>query len=151
MLPSLVPEVEPGLTKWRRPFRLRPCLCDVWHDHVLFDGDRVTGIIDYGAMRLDHPAADLARLFGSLAGTDTDLLAAGVAAYRRVMPLPEAEVGLIPALDFTGTVLAAANWLRWLYHDNRQYDDLSAVRHRLEALLARLIQWQGQRGPGMLG
>src|SRR5262249_47769460 len=24
---------------------VQPCLCDVWHDHLLFDGDRLTGLI----------------------------------------------------------------------------------------------------------
>lgn len=47
-------------------FRLQPCIRDIWHDHVLFDGDRVTGLIDFGAMQIDTPATDIARLVGSL-------------------------------------------------------------------------------------
>ncbi len=38
---------------------LQPCLRDVWHDHVLFEGDRVTGLVDYGAMRIESVASPM--------------------------------------------------------------------------------------------
>ena len=44
---------------------LHPCLGDVWAEHVLFEGNQITGLIDFGGMRYDHPAQDLARLLGS--------------------------------------------------------------------------------------
>src|SRR5579884_2430970 len=44
---------------------LQRCLCDIWHDHVLFEQDAVTGLIDFGALKTDHAAVDLARLLGS--------------------------------------------------------------------------------------
>src|SRR5437763_1299451 len=50
-----------ALTPWAdRPVPVQPCLCDVWHDHVLYTGDAVTGLIDYGEVKPDHPAVDLA-------------------------------------------------------------------------------------------
>ena len=71
--------------RWRmRMGPLQPCLCDVWHDHILFDEDYVTGIVDYGAMKIDHPAVDVARLLGSLVEDDAAGWAAGLAAYREV-------------------------------------------------------------------
>src|SRR5258708_31355678 len=55
------------LTPWlNRKVLLHYCLGDVWSAHVLFTGDEVMGLIDYGGMPLDHPAQDLARLFGSM-------------------------------------------------------------------------------------
>ena len=45
---------------------VQPCLRDVWHDHILFDGDAVSGIIDPAAARTDTVAADISRLVGSL-------------------------------------------------------------------------------------
>src|SRR5262249_54862628 len=48
----------------------QPCLCDIWHDHVLFSDETVTGVIDFGGVKLDHVTVDLARLLGSLIGDD---------------------------------------------------------------------------------
>jgi homoserine kinase type II len=121
---------------------LQPCLCDVWHDHVLFEGERVTGLVDYGSVKTDHVAVDLARLLGSLVGDDRQQQAAGLEAYARLRPLSPEECRLVAALDETGTVLGAANWLRWLYHDVRRFEDREAVARRLAALVQRIERWQ---------
>lgn len=63
-MPRAISQLEP-LANVRLP--LQPCLRDIWHDHVLFTGDEVTGIIDLGAVDIDTPATDIARLLGSLA------------------------------------------------------------------------------------
>ena len=47
-----------------RPVPFNLCIGDVWHDHILFEGDAVTGMIDFAAAKVDHVAADLARLLG---------------------------------------------------------------------------------------
>jgi homoserine kinase type II len=120
---------------------LQPCLGDLWHDHVLFDGDTVTGLIDYGAARLDHVAVDLARLLGSLAGDESNLRAAGLTAYRRVRPLSPDEEALVTVLDRTGTILGAANWLLWLYREGRVFEDREGVARRLAALVERIENW----------
>jgi homoserine kinase type II len=137
-----LPESEFALAPWaHREFRLHPCLCDIWHDHVLFDGDRVAGIIDYGAMRLDHPAADLARLLGCLAANDETLYQAGLAAYRRSAFFSADEENLTRILDRTGAVLAIGNWLLWLYRDRRSFADQSAVAGRVARLVTRVDAW----------
>jgi Ser/Thr protein kinase RdoA (MazF antagonist) len=124
-----------------RLFPLHPCLCDVWHDHVLFEGDAVTGIVDYGSAKVDHPAADLARLLGSLVGNDAAAWATGLDAYASVHPLSPDEQSLARALDRTGVILGAANWLRWLYHDGRPFADRQLVADRLAGLVCRLESW----------
>src|SRR5207245_281836 len=112
------------LEPWsRRPVAIQPCLCDVWHDHLLFEGNVLTGLIDYGSVKSDHVAVDLARLLGSLVGDDREAWATGIAAYRSVRPLTGEEEALAAVLDRTGTILAAATWLRWLYWDKRQFAD----------------------------
>ena len=50
---------------------LQVCHGDLWHDHVLFSGEEVTGLIDFDAMKIDSRALDLARLLGSLVKDDT--------------------------------------------------------------------------------
>jgi len=139
LLTGLVPTVGPMLAPWiGRRFPLHPCLCDIWHDHVLYASDDVTGIIDYGSMRLDHRATDLARLLGDLAGKDESLYDAGLTAYACVIPISNDDIALIRALDRTGTILAAANWLRRLYRDGQPFDNRFRVAQRLRTIVGRL-------------
>ncbi len=136
-------EVPGRLRPWAaRPWRLQPCLCDVWHDHLLYEGERLTGLVDYGAVKVDHPAADLARLLGSLVADDAAGWSAGLAAYRAVRPLAEDEAGLARALDETGAMLGVVNWLRWLYAERREFDDRPAAGRRLAVLVERIEGWE---------
>jgi homoserine kinase type II len=131
------------LTAWlSRSLPVQPCLCDIWHDHVLYDGDHVTGLVDYGSLKMDHVAVDLARLLGSLVGDNETMFATGIAAYRSVRSLDSQVEALVKVLDESGTVLGTANWLRWLYHEGRQYPDREAVARRLGALVQRMEQWK---------
>jgi homoserine kinase type II len=121
-----------------RRLRLHPCLCDIWHDHVLFEGNRVSGMIDFGSMRVDSPATDLARMLGSLAGDNEQLFGAGLEAYRSIRGDSTPDAEFIRVLDRTGTIIALTQWLRWLYHDFRRFDDQQAVERRLGQLVNRL-------------
>jgi Ser/Thr protein kinase RdoA (MazF antagonist) len=137
LLPGVLPQVRPALTYWlKQPVPVQPCLCDVWHDHVLFDGARVSGVIDYAAAKVDHVAVDLARLLGSLVPDDPVGTEAALRAYQAVHPLPQPE--LVTLLDRTGIVVGVTNWLRWLYHDGRAYPDRAAVAGRVADLVRRL-------------
>lgn len=109
---------------------LAPVLRDVWHDHVLFTGDAVTGLIDASACRRDTVAAELSRLLGSFLGDDPPRWDAALAAYACVRPLTADEAALIPILDRSGLLLSAATWLR------RRY--LFGERVATPAVLARL-------------
>ena len=137
ILPRVIPGVQPSIQHWlSQPVPLQPCLCDVWHDHILFDGDRVIGIIDFAAAKVDHVAVDLARLIGSLIPDQQLRTESALAAYAAIRPLPQPE--LVPLLDRTGTIVAVMNWLKWLYHDRRGYPNRNAVAERLKALVLRL-------------
>jgi Ser/Thr protein kinase RdoA (MazF antagonist) len=142
---ALLPRMEDVprlLAPWEgRAFPLQPCLCDVWHDHVLFEHDTVTGLIDYGAAKYDLVAVDLARLLGSLAGDDAALRGAGLRCYTSHRPLTLEEEALITALDRTGVLVGAANWLIWAYHENRPFPNRSAVVARLACLVKRMESW----------
>jgi homoserine kinase type II len=136
-LPGILPPVLAELAQWQDTLvPVQPCLCDVWHDHVLFAGDRVTGLIDYGAAKTDHVAVDLARLLGSLVPGERDRWALALRAYRTIRPLPQPE--LVQLLDWTGLVVGVTNWLRWLYHDGRTFPDRNTVAARVAALVQRL-------------
>lgn len=101
--------VEPLPLQWR--------LGDVHVDNVLFAKGEVSGVIDFGAASFDSPAGDVARLLGSMADDDPSLWSTGFAAYEAVRPLSPDEREATRTFDASGAILAAANWLRWLYQE----------------------------------
>jgi len=121
-----------------RLFSLQPAIRDIWHDHVLFEGDRVSGIVDYGALRLDTHLTDLARLIGSLVEDDSRLREMAMDAYSSILPLSPAECQLIDLLDRSSVVISLANWAQWLYVEGRQFEDRPRVNARILKLAQRL-------------
>jgi Ser/Thr protein kinase RdoA (MazF antagonist) len=117
---------------------MQPCIRDVWHDHVLFTGDAVSGIIDFGALRVESVAADIARLLGSLIGDNIDAWHHGLAAYRAVRPLSPDEQSLVRVFDESAVLLSGMNWLDWLYVQHRHFDDRPRILARLDETLTRL-------------
>ena len=139
LLPRAVTDAERALAAWRDvSVPLHPCWCDPWHDHVLFTGDHVTGLIDFGSVKVDHAAIDLARLLGSFVGDEYARWEVALAAYRAVRPLTEQESVLIAVLEQAGLMNALVNWLRWLYHERRDFEDRPAVAKRLQIMVTRL-------------
>lgn len=138
ILPRLWRELSPWLTK---PVPAQLCLVDVWHDHVLFQGERVSGIIDYAAAKIDHVATDLARLLGSLVPGQANRQAAALEAYAALRPLPNPE--LVTLLDRTGVAAAVVNWIKGIYHDGREVADRASVAKRLGGLVERLASLFG--------
>lgn len=138
-LPQLLPcAIAPLAPFADQVLPIQVCLRDVWHDHILFQGDMVTGVVDFGAIEFDTPATDVARLLGSLVADDQAAWNEGLEAYARVRPISAAERTLIPALDLAGTVLAGCNWIRWIYGERRRFDDPGQVITRFERLLSRI-------------
>ncbi|MDQ3329295.1 MAG: phosphotransferase [Planctomycetota bacterium] len=116
---------------------LIPVLRDVWHDHILFTQESVTGLIDPSACRRDTVAADLSRLLGSFVGDNHEGWRRGMEAYERHRSLTDAERTLMPILDRSGVLLSAMTWLRRHY----LFDiacDTPAVVARLRAIVERL-------------
>ncbi|MDI9444063.1 MAG: phosphotransferase [Planctomycetota bacterium] len=139
LLPRAAPAVYDQLASVQRHrVPLQPCLGDIWHDHLLSQGDRVTGLVDFGAMRWDNVSCDLARLLGSLAGSNRALWEVGVSAYEAVRPVSEAERNLANAFDVSGLLLGALNWASWTILDGRVFEEPCAVLQRMDDLIARL-------------
>jgi hypothetical protein len=116
---------------------VQPCIRDIWHDHVLFTGDGVTAIIDFGATDIDTPATDVARLLGSLVGDDEAGWRTGMSAYSRIRPLTADEERAAKALDTSSPILAGYNWLRWIHVDGRQFEDHARIVERFRRIVAR--------------
>jgi homoserine kinase type II len=117
---------------------IRPCIRDIHRDHVLFEGNRVSGIIDFGAMQRDNLACDVARLLGSMTGDRANFWEAGVAAFQGVHPLSETERRLVRVYDESGVLLSGINWLRWIFVEQRSFENRAAVLTRFDEIAARL-------------
>ena len=46
--------------------------------------------------------------------------------------------------------VGAANWLRWLYHDGRTFEDAGGVARRLAVLVERIERWEDGGPSGLL-
>jgi homoserine kinase type II len=131
--------------RWAVP--IQPCIRDIHREHVLFQDECVSGLIDFGAMRCDSCAGDIARLLGSLAGDDRALWTVGLDAYQHVRPLAEAECRLVNVFDASGVLLSGINWLEWVFIDGRAFENRSAVISRFEEIAARLTVLANQGMP----
>jgi Ser/Thr protein kinase RdoA (MazF antagonist) len=138
----LAPLVHAKAVHWQEqdlPLQYR--LGDIHHDHVLFVDDDVTGIIDFGGVEFGAPAADVARLLGSLVGRDRERWRLALEAYRTVRPWSDQETAAAEFFDSSGVVVAAANWVAWLWPAPGVagfQGDRAAGIERLRQLLARL-------------
>ena len=142
----LFPRIAPQLSTLERQLRdaaqikspLQPCLRDIWHDHVLFDADRVSGIVDTGSMRMETIAGDISRLLGSLCSNDPEGWSLGLTAYQQVLPIPDGTRTLVSAFDRSQVLLAGVKWVEWVFVERRSFADPFAVEKRMEHILARL-------------
>jgi len=98
----------------------------------------VTGLIDFGALRIDTPLADIARLVGSLAGDDQAARQFALESYDSLRPLSRQDRELIDLLDRANVVLSGLNWLRWLYLERRDMGPLPPIVRQLDDIVARL-------------
>ncbi|WP_435022295.1 phosphotransferase enzyme family protein [Tundrisphaera sp. TA3] len=126
---------------------VQPCLRDARPDHFLFDGGRLTGLIDFGAMGMETVAADLARLMGEWLGADLPARALAEASYRAIRPLDDGEARLIPAFEAANAVLGAGRWARWHFFEGRRFEDPDAVAEGLRRCLRRMDEAERLAGP----
>ena len=122
------------------PVPLQPVLRDARPDHFLFEGDRLTGLVDFGAMGIDSPAADLARLIGEWIGPDRTASAEALSAYAAIRPIAPSEAGLIDVFAESSAWLGPARWVRWHFTERRPFADPDAVRLGLDRSLGRLLE-----------
>jgi Ser/Thr protein kinase RdoA (MazF antagonist) len=122
------------------PLRVRqqPCIRDLWHDHLLFRDDHLTGIIDFGAVKTDSIACDLSRLLGSLFGTDASAWQRALDAYEQTRSLTIAEHQLLQPLNRSGILLSGVTWLQRLAENRISAEQLPRVLTRLEKFIGQL-------------
>jgi homoserine kinase type II len=149
---TLAPRLLPGLldaARLRVP--LQPCLRDARPEHFLFEGDRLTGLVDYGAIGIESVAADLARLIGEWLGGNGPLRARAMSSYESVRSLNDSERALATAFESAADLLIGAHWLRWHFLEHRRFEDPDSVSRGLTRGLARVTRPVGpERPPGIV-
>jgi len=144
---SIVRELEQVKKKLRcsNPYEFATasvCFRDVWHDHLLFDGNRLTGIVDYDAMRWDWVVNDIARLLASLFGSRFDQAPEDwekfLKEYVGIFPLTQFDMEMLGVIDRANSILAPMNWVTWIYCENRDFGESSKIRQRIGRLIVRM-------------
>jgi Ser/Thr protein kinase RdoA (MazF antagonist) len=138
-----VERVAPALERALRPwasvsFPLQPCVGDLRGEHILFSDTTVNGIVDYGAMREDHPAADLARLLADFAGDDAERFVAGLMAYRKAGGILAVPDVLVRELARAGQVCSVIGWLHRLRIKQQSPPNAAAIALRVGQLVAQV-------------
>jgi hypothetical protein len=118
--------------------RLQPCLRDARPEHFLFEGDHLTGVVDFGAMGVDSVAGDLSRLIGEWLAGDSKICEEALKVYEHTRPLEPAETALIRVFRSSADLLIGERWVRWHYLENRRFEDPHAVSKGLARGLKRL-------------
>ena len=139
LFPLAAAEIARELTLAARiEVQLQPCIRDIWYAHVLFQEDEVSGVIDFGSLRPENIAADMARLLGSLAGDESSDWQQGLRAYQTVRQLSEDELQLVSTFDRSTVLMGGIQWLEWIYVEHREFANRAAVLARLDEFIARL-------------
>jgi Ser/Thr protein kinase RdoA (MazF antagonist) len=110
-------------------------LRDIWSDHVLFTDETVTGVIDFGALRIDEPTTDLVRLLSSLEPLNASKQELGLAAYEslRKMKIDRNRFGVLRQVAM---LLAAFQWMQWLVIERREFGtSRDALLHRWQQFI----------------
>lgn len=136
LLQAQIPYAIHTLQAWlNRKVLVQPCLADIWADHLLYEANQLTGLIDFGGARLDHPAQDLARLFGSWS------LTASTPLDNHLLQYPdrsETMQTLSRLLAQTGLIVSLSNWLRWLFLEQRPFANPEQCLQRMQLIYVRL-------------
>lgn len=136
LLQNLIPQAVHTLQPWlNRKVLVQPCLADIWADHLLFEQNKLTGLIDFGGARFDHPAQDLARLFSSWSLTATRPLENHFFDYP---DRSETFQTLSSMLAQTGLIVSLSNWLRWIFLEQRSFADRQRCFQRMHLIYIRL-------------
>lgn len=141
--------VEQALVACRREVPLQPCIRDIWHDHVFFRGSEVSGLVDFGSLRVESVATDLARLAGSLVADDTARWQQALACYAELRPLSPLERQLVSAFDQSSILMSGLSWVEWIFAAGRVFEDYPAIASRMEQSLRRLRRLAAE-GPVVL-
>lgn len=108
------------LSQLTSPQKLIWVVRDLHCEHVLFRDTAVTGVVDFGAARVDEALIDLVRFLGSLWPCDREVRHQLVDLYASL----SGQSGLLArfkVLDHASALLSAMQWLQWLVVERRGF------------------------------
>jgi hypothetical protein len=112
-------EITRSLSRYERVcVETQYVLRDVHRLHVLFEHHKVTGMIDFDAIRIDTPMTDLARWLGSFPAEEP-IREAVLAGYYEDSPSSDVqarriEEELMGELGWASPWISLANWVAWV-------------------------------------
>lgn len=121
-------------------FPVQPVIRDVWHDHLLFTDNDLTGLVDFGAMQIDNVALDLSRVLGSLVSNQPDRWRFAIETYSNTRQLSPREIEFVFVLDQSSAFLGGLNWLKWVLLEGRSFESEEHVEKRIQHLIGRLLE-----------
>jgi Ser/Thr protein kinase RdoA (MazF antagonist) len=117
---------------------------DIWRAHVLFEGDQVTGVIDFAAAAVDTPLLDLTRLLGTLMPPTDPRWSEMVQLYCQESR-QDFELETTRLLDEVSTFLSGRNWLMWLVAGNIQLKNAGiGSRERWSEIQRKLTDYMAE-------
>lgn len=137
-LPHIESALSDEATAGKDPLQI--CLRDLKTDSVLWTDNTITGLIDINAARVDHPTADIARLFGSFFGEhDRESWQAAIDAYTAVRPLSDADHRRIQRFVSSEVVLSTLGWIDKLFAIRRPTPPTTLELTRFQHFTERLF------------
>jgi homoserine kinase type II len=143
LVANAAPAAVRALEAWETVrLRVQPCLRDLRAEHVLLNTEgAVTGIIDFGAMAVDHPAVDLARLLGDYAAADATLFELGLRAYQRGGGELDSSDEFVRLLARTGALGSVVMWFFRLALNRHTALAMEGAEARISRLIRRIEEY----------
>jgi aminoglycoside phosphotransferase (APT) family kinase protein len=110
---------------------------DLWRENILVEDERVSGIIDFGASRIDWPDLEIVRMLGSMLEPNDPR----ITKYYDHSPSKMSGEDF-RFLDHSATLLSLLQWLHWICFADISFEGReNRVRSRVVELNHRLSQF----------
>ncbi len=126
--------LQQQLQRWLVPQDCHWVVRDLWRENILVDQDRITGVIDFGAARIDWPSLEMVRWLSSWLAPD-DLRLKLVCDSHSPMTADGFRF-----FDHLSTLLSLLQWFDWILNSNISFDGKEQqVQNRIDELAQRLL------------
>ncbi|MDO4570613.1 MAG: phosphotransferase [Planctomycetia bacterium] len=117
---------------------LVPCIYDFRLKNLFFSKKYFKGFLDFGAIGIDTPAVDVARLLENLTENYSISWVLGLSAYQSVRRLSAEELDALNVSRRSYTMTSALRWLNYMFVQNNPVKCSMRLYRRLEQLVERM-------------